>query len=153
MAEEAGEDNLFLFGLTAEQVQESRGWYDPRWHYENEPDTREALDLIFHDHFSKDEPGIFEPIRRALLDQGDYFMHLADLRSYTETQQRLGELYQDPAAWAPKAIVNVASSGKFSIDRTIAEYAAEIWNADPCPIPEGKPTRQRKPAAQSAASQ
>ncbi len=134
MAEEAGEDNFFLFGLTAEQVASSRGTYSPRWHYENEPETRAALDLIFTDHFNREEPGLFTPIREALLDRGDYFMHLADLTSYGQAQQRLGELYANPDAWARKAIINVACSGKFSSDRTIAEYAAEIWNAVPCPI-------------------
>ena len=68
MAQEAGEENFFLFGLTAQQVAESRGWYDPRWHYENEPETRAALDLIFSDHFSRNEPGVFAPLRDALLD-------------------------------------------------------------------------------------
>jgi starch phosphorylase len=134
MAEEAGEDNFFLFGLTAEQVASSRGTYSPRWHYENEPETRAALDLIFTDHFNREEPGLFTPIREALLDRGDYFMHLADLTSYGQAQQRLGELYANPDAWARKAIINVACSGKFSSDRTIAEYAAEIWNAVPCPV-------------------
>lgn len=134
MAEEAGEENLFLFGLTAEQVQNSRGWYSPRWHYENEPETRAALDLVFNDHFSRDEPGIFAPLRETLLDKGDYYMHLADLTSYAQAHERLGQLYADPDAWARKAIVNVASSGKFSSDRTIAEYAAGIWNAVPCPV-------------------
>jgi starch phosphorylase len=134
MAEEAGEENFFLFGLTAEQVQNSRGWYNPLWHYENEPETRAALDLIFTDHFSRDEPGIFAPIRETLLKRGDYYMHLADLSSYAQAQQRLGKLYTDPEAWARKAILNVACSGKFSSDRTIAEYAAGIWNAIPCPL-------------------
>jgi starch phosphorylase len=134
MAEEAGEENLFLCGLTAQQVQESRGWYSPRWHYDNEPETRAALDLIFQDHFSQDEPGIFAPLRETLLDKGDYFMHLADLTSYAQAQQRVGELYADPDAWARKAIINIASSGKFSSDRTIAEYAADIWNVTPCPV-------------------
>jgi starch phosphorylase len=134
MAEEAGEENFFLFGLTAEQVLSSRGWYKPRWHYENEPETRAALDLIFQDHFSRDEPGIFAPIQATLLDRGDYYMHLADLTSYAQAQQRLGELYADQDAWTRKAIINVACSGKFSSDRTIAEYAAGIWNATPCPV-------------------
>jgi starch phosphorylase len=134
MAEEAGEENFFLFGLTAEQVADSRGWYDPRWHYENEPETRAALDLIFTDHFSREEPGIFMPIRQTLLEQGDYFMHLADLTSYADAQRKLGELYADAEAWTRKAIINVACSGKFSSDRTIAEYAAQIWNAVPCPV-------------------
>jgi starch phosphorylase len=134
MAAEAGEENFFLFGLTAEQVQNSRGWYNPRWHYDHETETREALNLIFNDHFSRDEPGIFAPIRETLLERGDYYMHLADLAAYAQAQQRLGELYADPEAWARKAIINVACSGKFSSDRTIAEYAANIWNAVPCPM-------------------
>jgi starch phosphorylase len=134
MAEETGEENFFLFGLTADQVANSRGWYNPHWHYENEPETRAALDLIFSDHFSSNEPGAFEPLRAALLTHGDYYMHLADLTSYVEAQERLGELYRDPRAWASKAILNVAGSGKFSSDRTIAEYASGIWGVKPCPV-------------------
>jgi starch phosphorylase len=134
MAEEAGEENLFLFGLSADQVAASRGWYSPTWHYENEPETRQALDLIFSDHFSPDERGIFEPIRQTLLIRGDYYMHLADLSSYARAQAAVSDLYRDADAWARKAIVNVACSGKFSSDRTIAEYAAEIWGAEPCPV-------------------
>src|SRR5262249_51854665 len=123
MAEEAGEDNFFLFGLTAEEVANSQGWYNPHWHYEHEPETRQALDLIFGDHFSRDEPGIFNPIRETLLTRGDHYMHLADLGSYAEAHQKLGRVYTDADAWARKAILNVAYSGKFSSDRTIAEYA------------------------------
>ncbi len=134
MAEEAGEENLFLFGLTVEQVENSRGWYSPWWHYENEPETRAALDLIFSDHFSPNEPGVFAPLRDTLLTQGDHYMHLADLKSYCEAQDTLGALYADPDAWARKAILNVASSGKFSSDRTIGEYASEIWKVRPCPV-------------------
>ena len=134
MAEEAGEENFFLFGLTAEQVVASRGWYSPRWHYENEPETRAALDMIFSDYFSRNEPGVFEPLRQTLLTGGDYYMHLADLRSYLEADQKLCELYSDPDAWARKAILNIAGSGKFSSDRTIADYASEIWKAEACPI-------------------
>jgi glycogen phosphorylase len=135
MAEEAGEENFFLFGLTAEQVADSRAWYSPHWHYEHEPETRAALDLIFSDHFSRNEPGVFAPLRDTLLTSGDYYMHLADLTSYVQAQQRLGELYADPDAWARKAILNVAGSGKFSSDRTIAEYASDIWEVKPCPVP------------------
>jgi starch phosphorylase len=134
MAEEAGEENFFLFGLTAEQVAGSRGWYSPRWHYDNEPETRAALDLIFSDHFSRNEPGVFEPLREALLTHGDYYMHLADLKSYLETDGRLCQLYTDSVGWASKAILNIANSGKFSSDRTIAEYAKEIWNVKPCAV-------------------
>jgi len=135
MAEEAGEENMFLFGLTVEEVQNSQAWYDPHWHYEHEPETRAALDLIFSDYFSRNEPGIFAAIRDVLLTHGDHYMHLADLTSYTQAQDRLGELYANPGEWARKAILNVASSGKFSSDRTIHEYATEIWKVEPCPIP------------------
>jgi len=136
MAAEAGEENFFLFGLTADQVIGSRGWYNPQWHYQHDPETRQALDLIFSDYFSCDEPGVFEPLRGMLLTHGDHYMHLADLKSYLEADERLCALYADPDEWARKAILNVAGSGKFSSDRTIAEYAAEIWNVRPCPIPE-----------------
>ena len=132
MAEAAGEENFFLFGLTAEQVEGSRGWYNPRWHYDHEPETRAALDLIAGNHFSRNEPGIFAPILDALLQHGDHYRHLADLTSYAQAHQRLGELYADQQAWTRKAILNIAASGKFSSDRTIAEYAKEIWNAEPC---------------------
>jgi glycogen phosphorylase len=135
MAQEAGEENFFLFGLTAEQVAGSRGWYNPRWHYDNQPEVRAALDLIFSDHFSRNEPGIFAPLRETLLTHGDYYMHLADLASYLEADGKLCGLYADPEAWARKAILNVASSGKFSSDRTIAEYAANIWHVKACPVP------------------
>jgi starch phosphorylase len=134
MAEEAGEENFFLFGLTAEQVAGSRNWYNPGWHYDHEPETRAALDLIFSGHFSPGEPGVFDPIRETLLARGDHYMHLADLASYCAAQERLGALYADPQAWARTAILNVAASGRFSSDRTIAEYANEIWNVRPCPI-------------------
>jgi len=125
MAEETGEENFFLFGLTADQVAEQRDSYDPRRLYEHEPETRAALDLILADHFSRDEPGVFAPLCNTLLE-ADHYMHLADLKSYLDA---------DPDEWVRKAILNVAGSGKFSSDRTIAEYAAEIWNVEPCPMP------------------
>ena len=134
MAAEAGEENFFLFGLTADQVAGSRSWYNPHWHYENEPETRAALDLIFSGYFNRDQPGLFEPLRSTLLTQGDYYMHLADLTSYVQAQERLGEVYADRGEWARRAILNVASSGKFSSDRTIAEYAGQIWGVKPCPV-------------------
>jgi starch phosphorylase len=134
MAEEAGEENFFLFGLTAQQVADSRSWYNPWWHYENEPEIRGALDLLFGDHFSRYEPGIFEPIRDKLLVRGDYYMHLADLTAYAQAQAKAGSLYRDADAWVRKAILNVACSGKFSSDRTIREYATDIWHTQPCPV-------------------
>ena len=128
MAQEAGEDNFFLFGLTAQQVADGSGWYDPHWHYANEPETREALDLIFSDHFCPDDRGVFGPIRRALLDYGDHYRHVADLTDYARAHRELDTCYSDSATWSRKAIFNVACSGRFSSDRTIREYADEIWN-------------------------
>jgi starch phosphorylase len=138
MAEEAGEENMFLFGLTADQVEETRGWYSPYWHYEHELETRAALDLIASNHFSRHDPGVFQPILDVLLAKGDHYLHLADLRSYSEAHARLGQFYLNPRAWDRAAILNVASSGKFSSDRTIAQYAAEIWHVEPCPVAESR---------------
>src|SRR5262249_11878430 len=121
--------------LNAEQVQNSRGWYSPFWHYEHELETRTALDLISSDYFSLNEPGVFAPIHEALLTSGDHYMHLADLTSYCKAQEAVDALYGSPGEWARKAILNIANSGKFSSDRTIAEYARDIWKAEPCPIP------------------
>jgi starch phosphorylase len=91
--------------------------------------------LISSDYFSRNEPGAFVPILDALLAHGDHYMHLADLGSYLDADRRLCELYTDREGWARKAILNVAGSGKFSSDRTIAQYADEIWKAKPCPVP------------------
>jgi glycogen phosphorylase len=135
MAHEAGEENFFLFGLTAEQVSGSRAWYNPHWHYDHDTETRAALDLIRADYFSRSEPGIFGPLCDTLLANGDYYMHLADLMSYLEADQRLRDLYANSDAWVRKTVLNVAGSGKFSSDRSIAEYASQIWEVKPCPVP------------------
>jgi starch phosphorylase len=134
MAQEAGEGNFFLFGLSAQQVAESAAWYSPYWHYANESETRAALDLISSDYFSRYEPGAFTAIHETLLARGDHYMHLADLTSYLEADCRLCDLYADDGKWAAKAILNIAGSGKFSSDRTIAQYATDIWYAKPCPV-------------------
>jgi len=134
MAAAAGEEHFFLFGLTAEEVASSRGRYDPRWHYDNDSETRAALDLIAGDYFSRNEPGIFAPILDALLRQGDHYLHLADLASYREAHARLGELYGDQEQWSRKVVLNIAASRRFSSDRTIADYARDIWHAEPCPV-------------------
>jgi starch phosphorylase len=111
MAREAGEENFFLFGLSAQQVADSSSWYRPRWHYDNEPEARTALDLISADYFSRYEPGVFAPLRDALLTHGDHYMHLADLGSYLEADQRFCELYRDGDAWARKAIFECGCLG------------------------------------------
>ncbi len=134
MAAEAGEENFFLFGLTADQVAGSRSWYNPHWHYEHEPETRRALDMIASNAFSPHEPGIFSPIWDTLMTRGDHYMHLADLAAYVRTQEQVGTLYLNADAWTSRAIKNVGHSGKFSSDRTISQYAGEIWNARPSPV-------------------
>ena len=134
MAAEAGEENFFLFGLTAQQVADSSAWYDPNWHYANEPETREALDLIGSDLLTRHEPGVFDPIRRALLEGGDHYRHLADLTDYARAHRALDRCYADTVAWNAKAICNVGHSGKFSSDRTIRQYAEEIWNLKVSPV-------------------
>lgn len=134
MAQAAGEENFFLFGLTAEQVVGSRDWYNPRWHYTHEPQARTALDLIQENHFSRGEPGVFAPIVDVLLNKGDYYMHLADLADYTRVQAEVAETYRDQEAWARRAILNIAGSGTFSSDRAIAGYARDIWAIEPCAV-------------------
>jgi starch phosphorylase len=134
MASEAGEENFFLFGLTAQQVADGADGYNPHWHYANDAETRAALDLIAANHFSRGEPGLFEPIRGALLDGGDHYRHLADLTDYGRAHRELDACYADPETWFRKAVLNVAASGRFSSDRTIQQYADEIWNVQPAPV-------------------
>jgi len=129
--EEVGRDNFFLFGLTADDAARLAPSYDPWLYYRTDAETRAALELVFSGHFSPDEPGIFDPIRQALLERGDRYMHLVDLPEYAKAQAAVEATYKDRDAWARKAILNVACSGRFSSDRTIAEYANEIWGAAP----------------------
>ena len=131
MAESAGAENLFLFGLSAQQVLETRYWYNPRWHYDNDPEARLALDLIRSGEFDDGDQGVFEPLLHLLLEQGDYFMHLADLKSYVHTQKQVGEFYLQPDAWSKRAWLNIAAAGPFSSDRTVQDYAREIWSIKP----------------------
>jgi starch phosphorylase len=134
MAAAAGEENFFLFGLNAEEVMAARRGYDPRWHYDNDGEIRAAIDLIAANGFSAAEPGVFSPIVDTLIRHGDHYLHLADLRSYADAHARLAASYAKRDEWWRKAIRNIAASGRFSSDRTIAEYAAEIWHAEPCRV-------------------
>jgi starch phosphorylase len=131
MLEEVGRDNFFLFGLTSDDVARLAPTYDPWFYYRTNPEGRAALELIFSGHFSREEPGVFDPIRKALLEHGDRYLHLVDLPAYTQAQAAIESAYKDREGWARKAIANVACSGKFSSDRTITEYAKEIWGLKP----------------------
>jgi glycogen phosphorylase len=106
MSKEAGEENFFLFDLTAEEVLASRGWYNPHWHYERESEIRYALDMIRDNACSQSEPGVFIPIWDALTTHGNHYLHLADLSAYAHIQEKVGTLYRQPETWARKAILN-----------------------------------------------
>ena len=127
--EEVGEDNFFIFGLTAEGIRDLRmGGYNPWDYYHGNPDLGQALDMVANGHFSPDEVGRFRPLIDSLLTGGDRYCVLADFASYIESQERVDRLYDTPDDWARKALLNVAGSGRFSSDRTIREYADVIWN-------------------------
>jgi len=132
MAEEVGKENMFIFGLDAGEAAELA--HNPVACYRADAAVRNALDTIFSNRFNPREPGIYEPIRRTLLEEGDRYLLLADLPSYAAIHREADKVYLDYEEWSRRAILNVAASGKFSSDRTIAEYAREIWKAEPCPI-------------------
>jgi starch phosphorylase len=144
IAEEVGEDNIFIFGLTVQEVEQRRPDYNPWDIYNNDEEIRWAIDLLERDFFSLLEPGIFRPLTQSLLQGGDHYMLLADLRAYIRTQERVDAAYQDRAGWIRKAILNVARSGKFSSDRTIQQYASEIWHLDPCQTMPQSPDEMEK---------
>jgi len=127
--EEVGEENIFIFGLRAEEIRRMRkeGSYNPRSFYDNDRRLRRVMDSFNSNILYPQEPGLFGSIYQSILNNGDYYFHLADLGSYIETQERVGEEFKDRANWARKAILNTARVGKFSSDRTVIEYAEEIW--------------------------
>ena len=133
MREEVGAENFFLFGLTAQQVADlQRGGYRPRDYYEQNAELKGVLDLISTGFFEPDHPETFRPLVQSLLDH-DTYMLLADFQSYLDCQAKVSQAFLDPDQWTRMAILNIAKMGKFSSDRTIREYAAEIWRAAPVP--------------------
>ncbi|MDZ7378662.1 MAG: glycogen/starch/alpha-glucan phosphorylase, partial [candidate division KSB1 bacterium] len=128
--EEVGKENIFIFGLKAQEIQElrSHGAYHPREYYRQYPEVRRVVDALASNLFCPQEPGLFAWIARLLLDEGDRYFHLADLPAYIDTQRTVGEEFKRPLLWARKAILNVARIGKFSSDRTVLEYARDIWH-------------------------
>ena len=143
--EEVGAENIYIFGLSTEEVERMRREhsYRSREYYENNGLIRRVLDSLANNRFSPHEPGIFQPIVDMLLDGGDYFFHLADLDSYRQVQEVVSSDYTDSKEWTRKAILNVARMGKFSSDRTIREYAREIWKIQE--VPPEKPANNRAP--------
>jgi starch phosphorylase len=132
-----GDENIFIFGLTADQVEARRPSYNPQDTYHRNDEVRRAIDLIRNNFFSLNEPGVFRPILSTLIDEGDFYLHLADIESYIEAQARVDQLYRDPEQWTRKAIINIARTGRFSSDRTIGEYARDIWGVVPVDVDQG----------------
>ncbi|AHC16557.1 glycogen/starch/alpha-glucan phosphorylase [Salinispira pacifica] len=132
--EEAGDDNIFIFGMNADEVEALRPVYDPYQYYLEDTEIKEALDLLFSGYFNFGEPGIFEPIRQTLFERGDNYMHLADLRSYADAHDQVVKTYNNQKKWLEMSINNIAGCGKFSSDRTIHQYAEDIWNVKPCKV-------------------
>jgi starch phosphorylase len=133
--EEVGAENFFLFGLTVEQVAalKKRG-YDPWEVYRGDRRLKGVIDALSSGLFSPGEPGLFRPIVESLLNGGDPYLVLADFAAYCAAQEEVERAYRDPERWTRMAILNVARSGKFSSDRTIHEYAREIWDIHPVPM-------------------
>ena len=129
--EEVGDDNMFLFGLRTEEVAKLRPTYVSKDYYKRDPEIKAALDMIKRNVFSLLEPGLFDPILRSLLDYNDYYMLLADLRSYSAAQDRVDAAYRDAKKWNRMSLVNIARSGRFSSDRAVQEYCDEIWHIKP----------------------
>jgi starch phosphorylase len=130
IAEEVGEDNIYIFGLRSEQIREmqQKGSYNSRERYDNDAAVREVMDALASDRFCPNEHGLFRWIFDELVNRGDRYFHIADFPAYVETQQRIDGEYLNEDAWWRKAVLNVARIGKFSSDRTVLEYARDIWH-------------------------
>jgi len=133
--EEVGKDNIFIFGLPAEEVHlMHESGYDPLYYYNQSKELKIALDMVIDGHFSPSESELFRPIIESLLYEGDKYMLLADFEAYLACQARVNETYKDTKKWARMTLKNIAYTGRFSSDRTINEYAKEIWKAKPVSI-------------------
>lgn len=141
MREEMGNENIFIFGMTVDEVNSLRAkGYKPMDYYDNNTELRKAINQIRDNHFSPTEPGAFQDIVNSLLYH-DRFLLMGDFDAYVKCQERVSEVFQDSDHWHSMAIMNVASSGKFSSDRTIKQYADEIWGVKPLSTSEVKTVR------------
>jgi starch phosphorylase len=131
--EEVGEENIYVFGLRAEEIEnmQREGSYNPRAYYEKDPRVKRVLDCFLNDRFSPHEPGLFRWIFDELINRGDRFFHIADLPQYIDINEQVDRDYVDKNRWRKMSILNTARSPKFSSDRTIKEYARDIWNIEP----------------------
>jgi starch phosphorylase len=128
--EEVGDENIFIFGLKIDEAQALREHrsYRPWDYYHRDPRVKRVVDALHSNLFCPGEPGLFAWVRQILLDENDEYLHLADFSAYLAAQGAVGQAYRDPSVWTRKAIINVARMGKFSSDRTVAEYAHDIWD-------------------------
>ena len=132
--EEVGDDNIFIFGLLADEVATlKQNGYNPREYYENNKDLKRVIDMISSDYFNKNEPGIFDPLIEELMNH-DYYCLFADYQSYIDKQKEVSKLFRDAEEWTKKSILNVARIGKFSSDRAIQEYSKKVWNIKPIKV-------------------
>ncbi len=140
IAEEAGEDNIYIFGLRAEQIEamQQAGSYNPREYYDRDPRIKRVLDCFINDRFSRSEPGLFRWIFDELVNRGDRFFHVADLPQYIEINEKINADFNDSGKWRRMSVLNTARSHKFSSDRTILEYASGIWDLERHPGPGAK---------------
>jgi starch phosphorylase len=132
--EAVGDDNIFIFGLTAEEVQARRPHYSPWEVYRSDLELAQAIDMIARGAFAPHDPEGFRPIVDALLQHGDHYFHCADYASYIACQERVARAYEDAKDWTRRSILNVAHMGRFSSDRTIRQYADEIWKVRPVQV-------------------
>jgi starch phosphorylase len=144
--EEVGEPNIYMFGLTPDEVRwyQERGTYNPRELYNSDPMLRQVVDSLTADRFCPDEQGLFRWIVDEMLDRGDRYFYLADLPAYVEASRKAEKDYQEPSTWARKAILNVARTGSFSSDRAVREYARDIWGSQPTITPQPEPVPPRE---------
>ena len=136
--EAVGEENAYIFGATDDELPELRRHYDPRWHYENVPGLKRVIDALTDGTLNDSNSGWFHDLRWSLLESGyepaDVYYVLGDFASYRETKDRMAQDYRDQEAWSRKAWINITRSGRFSSDRTISDYAREVWHIDAQPI-------------------
>ncbi|HEY2917710.1 MAG TPA: glycogen/starch/alpha-glucan phosphorylase, partial [Candidatus Binatia bacterium] len=146
--EEVDQENIFIFGLKAEEVRAAKdAGYQPRHYYDNVPELKNVIDMIAGDVFCPGKPGLFRPIVDSLLDGGDPYMVLADFEAYVECQRKASLAYLDQESWTRMCILNVVRMGKFSSDRTIADYAREIWRVKPVSVKSSRPFSEIDPSA------
>jgi len=141
IAAEVGAPNIYIFGLTVDEVRwyREKGNYNPRELYATDPVLHTVVDTLGSNRFCPDEHGLFRWIVDELLDRGDRYFNLADLPSYIRASKSAENDYRDPSIWALKAILNVARVGTFSSDRAVREYARDIWHIHPVPPPPAAP--------------